>query len=73
MEYAAIEELTLSGSPLPTTIGEYDVIEARFADGLIYVFDFGDNQYAIFAARSGEGGFAEFEDEAIAMAENRGI
>ncbi|MCQ3931761.1 MAG: hypothetical protein DPW16_15005 [Chloroflexi bacterium] len=67
--YVQIEELPAE-FPTQVTIGEWEVLRAEMPSGFILLFDFGDGQYAIFAARSGSGGLSEFETAIMQVVES---
>lgn len=67
--YVQLEELPAE-FPVQVTIGEWEVLRAEMPSGFILLFEFGEGQYAIFAARSGSGGFSEFETAIMQVAES---
>ncbi len=67
--YVQIEELPAE-FPVQVTIGEWEVLRADMPSGFILLFEFGERQYAIFAARSGSGGFSDFEAAVMQVVES---
>lgn len=67
MAYADAERLSVE-TPTPFTVGDHDVLRADFTGGFILLYDFGEGQYAILAARSSEEGFAAFEETVLQIA-----
>ncbi|GIK66023.1 MAG: hypothetical protein BroJett018_38170 [Chloroflexota bacterium] len=67
MAYAEAERLSVE-TPIPFTVGEHNVLRADFRGGFILLYDFGEGQYAILAARSSEDGFAAFEETILQIA-----
>lgn len=67
MAYAEAERLSVETS-VPFTVGEHNVLRADFTGGFILLYDFGEGQYAILAARSSEDGFAAFEETILQIA-----
>ncbi len=65
--YANAERLSV-GTPTPFTVGDHDVLRADFTGGFILLYDFGEGQYALLAARSSEEGFATFEETVLQIA-----
>lgn len=67
--YVQIEELPAE-FPAQVTIGEWEVLRAEMPSGFILLFEFGEGQYAIFAAHDGSGGFSEFEVAVMQVVES---
>jgi hypothetical protein len=68
--YAQREQLFLMGTPTPVTLGDHEVLRTEIEGGMIFIFDFGDTGYAIFAAQSAFDGFIDFEDTVLTIAES---
>lgn len=67
MAYAEAERLSVE-TPIPFTVGDHEVLRADFRGGFILLYDFGEGQYSILAARSSEDGFAAFEETILQIA-----
>ncbi|GIK64170.1 MAG: hypothetical protein BroJett018_19640 [Chloroflexota bacterium] len=74
--YAIAEGLYPNGTIAQMTINAIPVYrlvvitEDEKVEGFIMAYDFGDGAYAIFSARSGEGGLVNFEEQLTQIAES---
>lgn len=63
----AITEMTINGTPVYRLAV---ITQDEKVEGFIMVYDFDDGAYAIFSARSGEGGLVNFEEQLTQIAES---